>query len=897
MRPRASTMQPILNPLTENHQSSGAGTPVESAGLVGSMSDWDDHGSRRSDGPWMARNGFVVVMLLALSGLIFAVLARPPHLTADLWFFGGELALELALFALSFSELFRQRWEEIVLSDALILIAAIAVTTVVVGTFQQALLGLLLLQLGTAAFLPWHPRRQLWLNAASVLCLAIFTILTPHSWPGIFITWVVLLTGAATAQVASTASYRFRRESEERMRTVLRAQNRLAEEIREREKLIKSLNAVFDVSLSAISVVRATDARYLRVNREFLRESGLTNADVLGKTDVELGVWLNEEDRVRVTTALARDGQVRNMEVDFRRSNGVVVPSLLSAALVEIGDEQCVVSYSRDVTDLREAQRQLVAAREAALAASRKKTEFLSNMSHEIRTPMNSVLGSAELLAETPLSAEQRQYVQMIRNNGAMLLELINSILDLAKVESGRLSLEVVEFDLCDLVEKVVDSIALKAHEKGLELLVRFASGLGPRVMGDQLRLRQILTNLLSNAIKFTSQGQVIVTVDPVDSSEGGIFRFSVADTGIGIPPDRLGQIFEPFTQGTPSTHRAYGGSGLGLAIVVGLVASMGGDVQVQSKVGTGSTFAFTLQLRTVTAPLSQDRESFGELAGVSILVVDDNRDTRDTLCELLALRGAGITVRASLDEAASASDQARSAGRDFDVILVDSTLPQCPLTSLIQHTSRFAADLSRVIVMLTTEDLAGNAKHLYASGLRSYIVKPIKRADLLATISVVLRGRSASLPPEKVVRDTQMQRHALASFRVLVADDTPDNRLIIRMFLRDLPCEIDEAQDGSEAFDKFIRGNYDLVLMDMRMPILDGYQAVAEIRRWESETMRPRTPIIALTASALDHDVRRAAEAGCNLHLAKPVKKIVLLEAIKRSMAGVAVERPRPIN
>ena len=779
-------MQTISTPLTENHQSSAAGAPVESAGLPGSMANWGDHGSRRSDGPWLARIGFVVVILLALSGLIFAILARPPHFTANLWFFGGELALELALLALSFSELFRQRWEEIVLSDALIVICGIAVTTVVVGTFQQALLGLLLMQLGTAAFFPWHPRRQLWLNAASLICLAIFTILTPHSWPGIFTTWVVLFTGAATAQVASTASYRFRRESEERMRTVLRAQNRLAEEIREREKVIK---------------------------------------------------------------------------------------------------------------DLETMQRRLSTSESAALAASRVKTEFLSSMSHEIRTPMNSVLGAAGLLAETQLSAEQRQYVEMIRDNGAMLLELINSILDLGKVESGRLRLEVVEFDLCDLVEKVVDSIAVKAHEKGIELQVRFTTGPCPRVMGDQLRLCQILTNLISNSIKFSSQGQVIVTVDPVDSPEGGIFRFSVADTGIGIPPDQLGQIFEPFTQGTSSTHRTYGGSGLGLAIVARLVALMGGDVQVQSKVGTGSTFSFTLPLRTITAPLSQDRASSGELAGVSILVVDDNRDTRDTLCELLASPGAVVTASASIDEAASATDQARSVGRDFDVILLDSTLPQCPLTSLIQHTRRFAADLSRVIVMLTTEDLAANTKQLYASGLRSYIVKPVKRADLLAAISAVLGGRSGSAPVQKVARDIQMQRDALASFRVLLADDMPDNRFLIRMFLRDLPCEIDEAQNGREALDKFIRGNYDLVLMDMRMPILDGYQAVAEIRRWESETMRRRTPIIALTASALDEDARRAAEAGCNLHLAKPVKRLVLLEAIKRCMADAAVEGPRPIN
>jgi PAS domain S-box-containing protein len=389
---------------------------------------------------------------------------------------------------------------------------------------------------------------------------------------------------------------------------------------REREA---TLRKVFEASIDTITINRLADGRYIDLNKEFLT-TGYTREQALGTTAQELGIWADPEQFRRFRRRIISTGRVRDMEVDFRTRGERVVPCLISAAVAEIGGEQCVVSIVRDISARKRMEQELIAAREAALAASQAKSEFLSSMSHEIRTPMNAILGMADLLGDGPLDLEQRRYVETMRSNGSALLRLINDILDVAKIESGRFSLESVSFDLEDEVNKSIETMSVRAHEKGLELTTRILPQVAPRLIGDPLRLRQILINLAANAIKFTDKGDVALTVECLSPAEAlrlgfsagsaaddngdgrapdAWLRFSVADSGIGIPADKLGAIFSNFTQADTSVSRRFGGSGLGLTIVRRLSEIMGGRVEVESEVGRGSIFRVTIPLGVDTRP------------------------------------------------------------------------------------------------------------------------------------------------------------------------------------------------------------------------------------------------------------------------------------------------------
>jgi len=381
-------------------------------------------------------------------------------------------------------------------------------------------------------------------------------------------------------------------------------------------------------------------------------------------------------------------------------------------------------------------QRELVGAREAALAASRAKSEFLSSMSHEIRTPMNSILGMADLLMETELGDEQRRYLSTVISNGHALLELINSILDLAMVESGRISLEAVEFDPKDVTEKALETLAIRAHEKGLELMARFAPEVRELALDDPFRLGQILINLVGNAIKFTQHGQVLVSVEPdPNSTTAGGLKFTVSDTGIGIPADKLHLLFHAFTQADSSTSRKYGGSGLGLAIVARLVALMHGKVEVASEPGRGSTFSFTAQFGTAstnTAPSRPRKRAFDD---VRILLVDDNSDSRSILSELLTTQGADVTQVSSGTEALGALRNDGSRGSCFQIILLDSTMP-LPGEFDVAKALMSGVPGPQIVMMLATNDLTSKLGRLRAIGVDHYIVKPVRRAELFAAVA-----------------------------------------------------------------------------------------------------------------------------------------------------------------
>jgi PAS domain S-box-containing protein len=664
----------------------------------------------------------------------------------------------------------------------------------------------------------------------------------------------------------------------------------ISELLEAEQKLHKSeatLRAIFDNSPDSISLIDVTTQTLVEVNAEMGRVMGFSREEMIG---IRFDCLVPPADPVRLNQlmeVLLQGREVRNFEITCANRYGRTFPTLLSAATVLIDGSPYMLCVVHDITDL-------VAAREAALAASNAKSEFLSTMSHEIRTPMNAILGMADLMGENKLNSEQRRYLDTISSNGNALLELINSILDLAKVESGRLSLESVEFDLFDVTERAADTLAVRAHEKGLEVVVRFAPDLPPIQVGDPYRLRQILINLIGNAIKFTKRGEVVVAVGPNrDADAPGNLLFEVRDTGIGIAPEEIEKVFSIFVQADTSTTRNFGGSGLGLAIVERLVALMGGRVWVESEIGKGSTFFFSVDMQMPKTPHIEDQPVIqAELGGVPILIVIEHAATRTVVAEVLRAKGAEVMETASETEALAALRLAHLRELRPKLLLVDAEMKS---SDGYEAVGRFrAAEPDAAVVMLTNSNgLPAKLRQMRERGIRCYTTKPIKRQELYGVVAeALLKAASARMVPtapiEALVSIAAPAIVADRQLTILLADDSPDNRMLIRAYLKRSPYLLTEVENGEVAVERFINGGYDLVLMDVQMPVLDGHSAVRAIRKWELEQRRPRTPIIALTASALDGDVQRAEQAGCDMHVSKPVKKSTLLEAIAHAIEAL---------
>jgi PAS domain S-box-containing protein len=596
------------------------------------------------------------------------------------------------------------------------------------------------------------------------------------------------------------------------------------------------------------------------------------------------------QDQLEQVQRKSRSRQSRTREryeARLKTRDGRLIPVLIHAH--SIFDQKKfggVVSVITDISNLKKIEEELRISREEALAASRAKSEFLANMSHEIRTPMNGIICMIELTLQTELTEEQLQFLKAARASAESLLTILNDILDFSKIEARMIELVPAEFNLHNSITEIVSTLALPAHQKGLELLCHVPPSLPESVIGDTSRLRQVLLNLVSNAIKFTERGEVAVEVREESRTTQDItLHFQVRDTGIGIPRDKLESIFQPFVQADASFSRKYGGTGLGLAITSQLVSLMGGRIWAESEVGRGSTFHFTVRLGLV--PERRTRAVPATLAavhGLRVLVVDDNQTNRVILKEMLQSWRMKPEEAASGPQALKLIQAAIDRKEAFELFILDLSMPEMDGFELIRKVKEIEEARQVPIIILTSADRVGDLHQARELGVQAYLVKPVRPSDLLDTI-MAIKGTAEAEPKLEV----PITEHTLPEFRrkyhILLAEDNPVNQKVAIHLLQKKGHRVTVAENGRQALEFLEKEKFDLVLMDVQMPEMDGFEATRQIRQQEKASGE-HLPIVAMTAHAMKGDREKCLEAGMDDYVAKPLYPEQLYRAIERAIA-----------
>lgn len=636
---------------------------------------------------------------------------------------------------------------------------------------------------------------------------------------------------------------------------------------------LDKFHQLFDSNPALMAVSSLPERRFIDVNLAFLDKLGFAKEEVIGKTSNELDIFVDKDEQLMLS-AIQEMGVIKNVEMKIRKKDGQIMDGLFSGGIIDNQLEQSLLSVMTDVSDLKRTEIELMGSKERAEAANIAKSQFLANMSHEIRTPMNGILGFLELLWTTNPSEVQMDYIREAKSASKVLLHLINDILDFSKIEAGKLIIEEIGFNLRTMIEDTVSILTPKAAHKKLELFTMIKGSVPEVVLGDPARIRQILNNLISNALKFTEQGEVSVTVDCIsEENEVALLLFEVKDQGIGISQNDISKLFQSFSQADASTTRKYGGSGLGLAISKELVEIMEGNIQVESEVGKGSTFSFTLPLK-ISQRSSVQYAELAKLEGINVLIIAQQLSSRRIIREYLGGTFCNVFEAQDRQEALNIIVSNVNTINKIRVALVDYEMAELSSSEILKDVK---------LILLTSVAQKGDVGKAKQMGFSGYLVKPIKRDDLLNCIAIVLELKNNSLDTDQIVTGyTLKEVEESLKPKILLVEDKEANRKLINIMLKNHGYSCDLAVDGKEAYLAVRKKDYDLVFMDCQMPIMDGYQATAQIRLDAGE--RKHTTIIAMTANAMEGDRTKCIEAGMDDYISKPIHFPTMFQMIEEN-------------
>jgi two-component system sensor histidine kinase/response regulator len=653
------------------------------------------------------------------------------------------------------------------------------------------------------------------------------------------------------------------------------------------------IQAVIDAAMDCIVTMDA-DGKIIQFNRAAVNTFGYAAAEVMGEELGSLFLPPEVSERQKRNFEIYQEGGAASMlgkrvETSAYRKDGSEFTAEMATQPVMIDGALAFTIFLRDITDRKQAEIQLREAKEAAEEANRAKSSFLANMSHEIRTPMNAVIGMTELLLDTQLAAAQREYVEMVNESGETLLALINDILDFSKIEAGKLEFDHTDFALRGSLASTMKTLAVRAHKNNIELAFSCDEDVPDHFIGDVNRIRQVVINLVGNAIKFTEEGEVVLSVS-CNSKEDkhADLQFSVRDTGIGIAPEKLDKVFGAFEQADVSTTRRFGGTGLGLAISTRLVELMGGKTWVESEVGEGSTFHFTAKLECGTGKKAEVLPV--DVTDTPVLVVDDNATSLRILSEMLTKMGMKPQITSSAAEALEALERAKEADAPFPLMVADVNMPDMDGMQLAAKVKRDKNLQDTHVILLTSGSQAGDLARCEEIGVARHLMKPTSQDELLEAIVTTLGtvDSTGSRRASVTAGSGGGGPRSVKALRILLAEDNVVNqRLAIGLLSKD-GHEVVIANNGQEALDLATSDEFDLILMDVQMPEMDGCEATKSIREVEKNT-ESRTPIIAMTAHAMAGDREKCLKAGMDDYLAKPIRSKLLYE----KLANLSAELP----